>query len=71
MKLTKSQAFKMVSEARAIKAMQGDHLRLGQILGNALSIPEYSRLVGTSEDFYYDSNESIALEKFYRNCVDS
>lgn len=72
MKLTKRQAFTMVAQARALQARSGNSmLRLGQILGNQLDIPEYSQLVGTKEDFYYDKEESVALEKFYRNCVDN
>lgn len=70
MKLTQVQAQELIAEAwKMVEEGKAYHYRFGQALFNLTDGKLINRLVTTDQDFFYDKDTAVVLDKFYRNCV--
>ena len=70
MKLTQVQAQELIAEAwKMVEEGKAYKYRFGQALFNLTPAKLSTRLVTTDQDFFYDKDTEVVLDKFYRNCV--
>lgn len=71
-KLTQEEAQEVISKA-TVKVFQhrDAHYRLGQAIWNLIDTELTVDLLFTDADFFHDSDDAIALDKFYSNCVEN
>lgn len=71
MKLTKEKANKILRLAyKHVRDNRDLNYRLGQAIANLLHHELVSHLIGTDQDFFLDTDETIVIRKFYHNCVE-
>lgn len=70
MKLSQQQAQTFITQAWIdVELYKTSSYRFGQSLWNLLPKGVTLHIHATKEDWFYEKNPHIVIEKFYRNCV--